>query len=139
MPYDTTILLEGLWFPEAPRWHDNKLWFSDMQGLHVMAVDLDGNSEKIENVYPDGICLDDAGAVWVAAPQPGQVLRVMEGGNVTHRLNVSTRPYACMLGGPDRRTLFVCTAESSNPDEVRLKPNGKIETVQVEIPGAGIP
>jgi len=94
---------------------------------------------KLENVYPDGICLDASGAIWIAAPHPGQVLRVMEGGTITHRLNVSTKPYACMLGGPDRRTLFVCTAESSNQNEIRLKPGGKIETVEVEIPGAGLP
>lgn len=25
------ILLDGLHFPECPRWHDNRLWFSDMQ------------------------------------------------------------------------------------------------------------
>jgi sugar lactone lactonase YvrE len=57
MPYDTKILLDGLWFPEAPRWHDDKLWFSDMQGLHVMTVDLDGNSEEIVKVknLPSGL------------------------------------------------------------------------------------
>ena len=93
----------------------------------------------LEGTYPDGICLDAEGAIWVAAPLPGEVLRVQEGGNITHRLPVSTKPYACMLGGFDRRTLFVCTAGSSNPDEVRAKPAGKIEIIEVEVPGAGLP
>jgi hypothetical protein len=35
--------------------------------------------------------------------------------------------------------LFVCTAGSSNPDEVLAKPGGKIEVVDVEAPGAGLP
>ena len=40
MKQKTRILLDGLLFPEGPRWHEEKLWFSDMQGLHVMTVDL---------------------------------------------------------------------------------------------------
>ena len=44
-----------------------------------------------------------------------------------------------MLGGAERRTLFVCTAGSSNPDEVLANPNGKIEIIDVEVPGAGRP
>ena len=47
MSHDTKILLDGLLFPEGPRWHGERLWFSDMQGLHVMTVDLNGNTEKI--------------------------------------------------------------------------------------------
>jgi sugar lactone lactonase YvrE len=281
MSHDTKILMDGLLFPEGPRWHDDKLWFSDMQGLHVITVDLEGQSEKIvkvknspsglgwlpdgsllivsmtnrrllrldptglveisdlkdlasfhcndmvvdklgrayignfgfdlaagmpiepaeivmvtpdgnarvvaqelyfpngtvitpddqtlivaetwgncltafdiepdgtlknrrtwaelKDIYPDGICLDSDGAIWMAAPYPGEVMRVQEGGNITHRLNVTTKPYACMLGGPERRTLFVCTAGSSDPSEARAESNGKIEMVEVEFPGAGRP
>ena len=58
---------------------------------------------------------------------------------VTHRVKVKTQPFACMLGGPDRRTLFVLTAETMNPDEARAKKSGRIETVRVEVPGAGLP
>ena len=281
MQKKSQILLDGLLFPEGPRWHGGKLWFSDMQGLHVMTVDMDGNAEKIvevqccpsglgwlpdgrmlvvsmmdrrllrldagglseiadlsnlasfhcndmvvdkkgrayignfgfdlaanaavepaeiilvtpdgkaniaaedlyfpngtvitpedralivaesfgncltafdiepdgsltnrriwaklEGIYSDGICLDAEGAIWVAAPHPGEVLRVREGGNVTHRLKVSTKPYACMLGGFDRRILFICTAGSFDSKEVRAKPGGKIEIIEVDIPGAGLP
>jgi len=94
---------------------------------------------NLAGTYPDGICLDAKGAIWVAAPHPGEVLRVQQGGNVTHRLMVSTKPYACMLGGFDRRILFVCTARSSDPDEVRAKPAGKIEIIEIDVPGAGLP
>jgi sugar lactone lactonase YvrE len=44
-----------------------------------------------------------------------------------------------MLGGPERRTLFICTAGSSNPEECRAKLGGRIETLAVEVPGAGLP
>jgi sugar lactone lactonase YvrE len=281
MSLETKILLDGLLFPEGPRWHDGKLWFSDMQGLFVMTLEATGHSEKIvevkgspsglgwlpdgrllvvsmldrrllrldpgglvevadlghlasfhcndmvvdeqgrayvgnfgfdyaanapvepaeivlvtpegharivaedllfpngtvitpdrqtlivaetfgnqltafdleengsltnrrvwanlEGVFPDGICLDAEGAIWVAAPYPGEVMRVTKRGSITHRVNVSTRPYACMLGGDDRCTLFICTAGSAIPDEVRAMPGGKIEIVRVEVPGAGLP
>ena len=281
MPLKADVLLDGLIFPEGPRWHKGKLWFSDMQGLQVMTVDTTGQAEKIvevsgspsglgwlpdgrlqvvsmldrrllrlddnglvevadlndlasfhcndmvidqqgrayignfgfdyaanapvkpaeivlvtpegrarivaenllfpngtvitpdgktlivaetfgnrltafdiesdgslnnrriwaelEGVFPDGICLDAAGAIWVAAPHPGEVIRVLEGGNISDRVVVSTRPYACMLGGDDRCTLFICTAGSAIPDKVRVMPGGKIETIEVEVPGAGLP
>ncbi len=57
MTHNTKILLDGLMFPEGPRWHAEKLWFSDMQGLHVMTVDLGGNAEKIVEIKasPSGL------------------------------------------------------------------------------------
>jgi sugar lactone lactonase YvrE len=93
----------------------------------------------LEGSFPDGICLDAEGAVWVAAPEPGEVLRVLKGGAITHRVQVSTRPYACMLGDPQRRTLFVCTAESTIPGRGRRQVGGRIEIVEVEVPGDGLP
>ena len=38
-----TVLLDGLLFPEGPRWHERRPWFSDTQQHRVMTVDLDGN------------------------------------------------------------------------------------------------
>ncbi len=270
----TKILLEGLLWPECPRWHEGKLWFSDMDLKKVMTIDLDGNRETIietqnspsglgwtpdnkllvvsmqdrrlfklnnkeltevddlsslatyhcndmvvdkqgrayignfgfdwENKAPfvpaevilvtpdgkarvvaddmafpngsvitpddrtlivaetfaarltaftieddgslsdrrvwaklraavaDGISLDEEGAIWMAAPGIGKVLRVFEGGKVSHKVKVSTQAYACMLGGPDRTTLYVTTATND-----RL--TGKLEFVEVDVPGAGLP
>ena len=270
---ETEIFLEGLKFPEGPRWHDNKLWFSDMNARKVMTVDLKGNAETIiemedspsglgwlpdgtllivsmedqrllrltpdgikevadlsslatdrcndmvvdkkgrayvgnfgfnyqnerfkpaeiilvtpegdaqivadklafpngtvitpddktlivaetfaskltafdilddgllegrrvwanlKSLTPDGICLDAEGGIWVASPGRGKVFRVLEGGEVTHEVKVSTQAYACMLGGLDRCSLFVAT---STADQIE----GRIEIVRVEIPGAGLP
>jgi len=50
-----------------------------------------------------------------------------------------TKPYACMLGGPHRRMLFVCTAGSSVSDEARTQASGRIEIVEVNVSGAGLP
>jgi hypothetical protein len=43
-----------------------------------------------------------------------------------------------MLGGPDRRTLYVCTADSPDPKETGRR-LGRIEAVEVDVPGAGLP
>jgi sugar lactone lactonase YvrE len=88
---------------------------------------------------PDGICHDAEGASRVAAPVSAEVLRVREGGAVTHRVPVETQAFACMLGGPERRHLFVCTALDSDPARCRETRSGRIEGVEVEVPGAGRP
>ena len=38
------VLLDGLAFPEGPRWHDGKFFFSDMHAHQVLAVDMAGKS-----------------------------------------------------------------------------------------------
>ena len=43
----TEVLLDGLVFPEGPRWHVDRLWFSDMYGKRVMTVGLDGASHIV--------------------------------------------------------------------------------------------
>ncbi|MFX0070827.1 MAG: SMP-30/gluconolactonase/LRE family protein [Candidatus Hermodarchaeota archaeon] len=268
------ILLEGLIFPESPRWHDNKLWFSDMEGHKVMTVNMNGDTEtilerpnrvsglgwlpkdellivsmedrtllcldpdgvkvvadlsglaafylndmvvdKLGRAYignfgfdqfnnatfspaeiilvtpegdarvvaddmafpngtvitpddqtlivgetfaarltafdimedgsltgrriwanlkssaPDGICLDEEGGIWVAALGRHRAIRVVEGGKITHIVKVENQAYACMLGGPDRRTLFIATA-------AHTRDNGRIEYVEVDVPHAGRP
>ena len=47
--------------------------------------------------------------------------------------------FACMLGGPDRSTLFVCTAGDHDPTGLRHTTTGRIEAVEVDVPGAGYP
>jgi sugar lactone lactonase YvrE len=94
---------------------------------------------QLENAVPDGICLDAEGAIWVASPMSGEVLRVREGGEVTDRIRVATQAIACMLGGAKRTTLFVCTSESLMAEDCRAKRSGRIEVALVTVPGAGLP
>ncbi|MBN8871552.1 MAG: SMP-30/gluconolactonase/LRE family protein [Rhodospirillales bacterium] len=93
----------------------------------------------VSDLFPDGICLDADGAIWVADPRGNRVVRVREGGTITDTIPLPGRnAYACMLGGEDRRTLFICTAPGSGPERAG-KTDGKIETVRVAVPGAGLP
>ena len=277
----TTVLLDGLTFPEGPRWHEDRLWFSDFYSHTVIATDMQGNSENIIEIfgqpsglgwtpggrllvvsmtdrrvlrldpdgltevanlsniadyhcndmvvdgdggayvgnfgfdshagepfkpanliridpdgtpsvaatnlafpngsiitpdgrtlivaetrghvlsawdrasngslsnrriwadlnggYPDGICLDVEGAIWVADPRKKETIRVLEGGEITDRISTNERgSFACMLGGQNRSTLFICTCLKSGPDAAALR-SGRIETIEVQVPGAGWP
>lgn len=90
-------------------------------------------------VFPDGICLDAEGAIWVSDARGSLLLRVREGGKIDGTVSTGSRyAFACMLGGADRRTLFVCTSTGSGPG-MADKRDGAIETVRVSVPGAGLP
>jgi len=91
-------------------------------------------------IGPDGICLDVEGGVWCANPE-GQdsVVRVCEGGEITDRIHLDTHAYAVMLGGPQRKHLFICSSDSHDPPEIHRKPTASFRVVEVDIPGAGIP
>lgn len=93
-----------------------------------------------ESVGPDGICLDAEGAVWCANPEgEDSVVRVREGGEITHRIKIDTHAYAVMLGGPERKHLFICASGSHDPAEIHRKPSATFQVVEVEVPGAGTP
>jgi sugar lactone lactonase YvrE len=87
----------------------------------------------------DGMCLDAEGQIWFANPTSRHCLRVREGGEVTGSVECSKRAYACVLGGEDRRTLFIMTAGSSDRFEIANKTEGAIESVRVDVAGAGTP
>ncbi len=101
--------------------------------LHGPASSASGGRQ----VSPDGICLDAEGAVWLASPGTREILHVHRGGTVDERVPVDAIPLACMLGGPERRTLFITSTESL--DFRDLTAHGRIETVEVHVPGAGLP
>lgn len=90
---------------------------------------------------PDGICLDAENAIWVASPTTEEFIRVREGGEVADRIKLpeGKGAYACALGGEDRKTLYMCTSRGSEEDRVAGNSEGWIESVRVEISGAGLP
>ncbi|OYN74326.1 SMP-30/gluconolactonase/LRE family protein [Mycolicibacterium sphagni] len=103
-----------------------------LSGRRVFADGLDGP--------PDGIALDEAGGVWTSMTLAHQFERVVAGGEVTDRIDIGDRAaIACMLGGPDRRTLFLVTTPDAYPQRLIGTSGSCIETVRVDIPGAGFP
>ena len=75
---------------------------------------------------PDGICMDGEGAIWIASPVSREVLRVREGGDVTHRIAMPDQATACALDDSGD-TLYVCTGRVLvTPEESRAARSGCI-------------
>ncbi len=94
------------------------------------AIELEGG------MTPDGICIDAEDAIWFASVFTQEVVRVDAAGRM-ERHALAQNPYACMLGGEDRRTLYVATAPDHEPANRRARREGLIESIRVEVPGAG--
>src|SRR5213596_3822100 len=46
-PRNLTPLLSGIAMGESPRWHQNRLWFSDWGAQEILAIDTQGRSEVV--------------------------------------------------------------------------------------------
>jgi sugar lactone lactonase YvrE len=89
---------------------------------------------------PDGICLDAEGAVWYADVPNECCVRVREGGEVLHRIDLDRGCFACMLGGADNRTLFMIATEWRGPESMSDgSRTGQVLTIQAPAPGVGWP
>ncbi|MBT5699834.1 MAG: hypothetical protein HOI67_00130 [Gammaproteobacteria bacterium] len=145
----TELAADGLSFPNGTViTPDGKtLIVGESFGARLTAFDIspDGSLTnrrewaKMDGAVPDGICLDDAGGIWVASPVSNEALRVIEGGEVTDRVKTENQAYACMLGGLDGKTLFIMTSRSSHPDECKKEKSAAVEFVTVKHAGAGLP
>jgi len=80
-------LLTGRGLVESPRWHGDRLYFSDWSAGEVIAVDLAGHSEVIAHVDSLPLCtawLPD-GRLVIVSSAAGRLLRREPGGSlVTH-------------------------------------------------------
>jgi sugar lactone lactonase YvrE len=95
-----------------------------------------------EGIGPDGNCLDAEGAVWTQMFTGNACVRVREGGQVLETIELDRSPFACMLGGPDGRTLFILAAEwrgIEKVDEALAARTGQVLTVRAPAPRAGWP
>jgi sugar lactone lactonase YvrE len=102
-----------------------------LKGKRTFAAIIEGS--------PDGICLDAAGGAWAGLPNGEQFLRITEGGAITHRIPTPGKmAVACALGGNDRRTLYLLTAERQEPD-IKTNRRAWVSSLRVETPGAGWP
>jgi sugar lactone lactonase YvrE len=90
-------------------------------------------------VAPDGCCLDADGALWIADGLGGRVIRVRSGGEITEEIQAGTGVFACMLGGADGRTLFICTAPDFQEQARRNAREANLVTARVDTPRAGLP
>jgi sugar lactone lactonase YvrE len=117
------ILLTGLAFGESPRWHEGRLWFCNW-GTEIVSLDLDGNSE-VEVRVP-------------TTTLPYSVDWRSHARGVAIELDRGC--FACMLGGADRRTLFMMAAEWRGMENMISEArSGQVLIAEAPAPGAGWP
>ena len=145
------IAAEDLWCPNgmaiAP--DGQRLIVGQSASPEVIAFDIDGRGalqqRSVFGILPegrvcDGLCLDAAGAVWIASPTTHEFLRMEPGGRITHRVATGERyAIACVLGGADRSTLYCLTTATLSLRAAHHTREGRIGRVAVDIPGAGVP
>ena len=109
---------------------------------------LSGRRVWADGLGPDGICVDAEGAVWVQTADvaahtgnpddpAGVVVRVLDGGEITHRVETDLPCFACALGGPDGRHLFLLCNEFDGVDklhEVQARRSARIYVTDVPVP-----
>jgi sugar lactone lactonase YvrE len=89
--------------------------------------------------FPDGICLDAQGGIWVSVLWNG-LIRITHTGELTHRIKLegNRNAYACMYGGADHATLYICSAGPYDNEKARVTRAGRIETIVTGFTGAGL-
>jgi sugar lactone lactonase YvrE len=116
--------------------------------LTAFAIGEDGSLSNrrvwadLRDGVPDGICIDADNAVWYADVPNKRCVRVREGGEVLQTFKADRGCFACMLGGPDRRTLFMVVTEWRGMEkvaEVAQARTGQVLAIEAPAPGAGWP
>jgi sugar lactone lactonase YvrE len=138
----------GLAFPNgmAVTPDNSTLIVAESYGGVLTAYDIDKDGSlsgrrvwaDLAGAAPDGICLDAEGAAWFAEVPGHRCVRVAEGGEIRQIVESDLGCFACMLGGADRRTLYVTAA--AWPDAMTPgSRTGQILSATVDVPGAGWP
>ena len=148
---------DGIAFPNgmAVTPDNSTLIISESFAARLTAFDIaaDGSLSNrrvwADGVGPDGICIDAGGAIWtgVGTFTDSLVGRVLDGGEVLERVKPGAPCFACMLGGEDRRTLFMLVADWRMSDGFEANitrltegpPTGRLLTAPAPAPGVGWP
>ncbi|HEX9260179.1 MAG TPA: SMP-30/gluconolactonase/LRE family protein [Acidimicrobiales bacterium] len=98
MATTATTLIDGLHFPEGPRWHDGRLWFSDFHAYAVKAVGLDGEVEIMATVpgQPSGLGWLPDGRLLVVSMIDRKLMRQEQDGTLVEHADLSElAPFHC--------------------------------------------
>src|SRR5215831_13347526 len=133
-------LVSGLAMGESPRWHDNRLWFSDWGAREILAVDAAGRSEVVVRASFDlPFCIDwlPAGRLLIVAGRESRVVRLQSDGTLgTHvdlksisdtvwnEIVVDGRGNAYVNGGPGLIALVTSDGATRQVADGLAFPNG---------------
>ena len=89
------VLLDDRMLVESPRWHDDRLLFSDWGAGEILAVDLNGRAEVVANVASMPFCIDRLPDGRLIVVSNSQLLRRDDGDFVVHADlgELSTKPW----------------------------------------------
>jgi len=149
---DVSSATEPLAVPNGIAVDGDRLVVAEAGGARISAYRIDGATlvdhevvelEKAEGArlaVADGICLDAEGGTWFADPIGGRVGRVDRACELTDEILIDdTHPLACVLGGPDRRTLYVTASEQHHKPSRSGVPTGAVLAIEVDVAGTGRP
>jgi len=114
-------------------------------GGRLTAFDIDAQgdlsnariwAELPDKAVPDGICLDAGNGIWSASPSTNECIRQIEGGDITHRIDLDRGAFACMIG---EDKLYILTASSSVPEQCKANLDARVEIYDAPYPSAGWP
>jgi sugar lactone lactonase YvrE len=140
---------DGLAFPNgmAILPGDETLIVAESHGKRLTAFEItdDGNLAArrmwadLGDGVPDGICIDADGAVWYADVPNKRCVRVREGGEVLQTIDLDRGCFACMLGGMDRKTLFMVAAEWRGMEKIAEVAQARTgQVLACDAPAAGV-
>jgi sugar lactone lactonase YvrE len=112
---------------------DRRVW-----GQIAPTVDPSPVVEMLPNMgfAPDGIALDADGHIWAADGLGGPPCRIAPGGEIVDEIRMPDNMgvYACALGGPDGRTLLLCSAPDFAEENRKDTREAILFTTTVEVP-----
>lgn len=139
------VVAEDLAFPNGIAISDDlsTLYVAETLGqcLTAYTCDADGSLSDRRTVLtfdfrPDGICLDSTGMVWVAATTAAKFVCVDPGttsqstaAQVAEVSSPGGIAVACMLAGPDREHLVLCSADTTMKDLANGRSQGRIDVM----------
>jgi len=141
---------DGLAFPNgmAVTPNNSTLIVAESFGKRLTAFDIASNGTlsnrrvwaDLKEGVPDGLSADAEGAIWYADVPNKRCVRVREGGEVLQTVDIDRGCFACMLGGTDRRTLFILAAKWYGFEKMMEGlGTGQVLTVKAPAPGVGWP
>jgi sugar lactone lactonase YvrE len=136
---------DGLLFPNgmAVTADDSTLIVAESHGARLTAFTIAADGSlgdrrvwaALPGAYqtaPDGICVDPSGAVWYADVPNHQCVRVREGGEVLATVPLDDGGFDCAVtDGPGEPTLYVVTADHSDPVAMFSGRTGRLVSVPV--------